>query len=77
MVVIHTQLLAGQAVPQSIALQEHVHAAAAVQVGRGGELSIPVSDKEAGELEELLQLFELGLGESTAFAAALQVNRCR
>lgn len=33
-----------------------------------------MSDKEAGELEELLQLFELGLGDSTAFAAALQVK---
>lgn len=50
-----------------------------MKVGRGGEASIPVSDKEASELEELLQLFELGLGETQAFAAALQVtwNCCR
>jgi len=33
-----------------------------------------VSDKEASELEELLALFKLGLGETEQFAAALQVN---
>eukprot|EP00878_Enallax_costatus_P030332 GHUV01033017.1.p1 GENE.GHUV01033017.1~~GHUV01033017.1.p1 ORF type:complete len:642 (+),score=204.08 GHUV01033017.1:261-2186(+) len=45
----------------------------AILVGRSGDDSaIPVSDKEASELEELLQLFELGLGDSQAFAAALQ-----
>jgi hypothetical protein len=31
-----------------------------------------VSDKEAVELEELLALFKLGLGETEQFAAALQ-----
>jgi hypothetical protein len=33
-----------------------------------------VSDKEAAELEELLALFKLGLGETEQFAAALQVR---
>eukprot|EP00878_Enallax_costatus_P045746 GHUV01055219.1.p1 GENE.GHUV01055219.1~~GHUV01055219.1.p1 ORF type:complete len:309 (+),score=85.67 GHUV01055219.1:150-1076(+) len=48
----------------------------AILVGRSGDDSaIPVSDKEASELEELLQLFELGLGDSQAFAAALQVKQ--
>lgn len=34
-----------------------------------------VSDKEAAELEELLALFKLGLGETEQFAAALQVRQ--
>lgn len=45
-------------------------------MGRAGDKSscVLVSDKEAAELEELLQLFQLGLGESDQFAAALQVS---
>lgn len=34
-----------------------------------------VSAKEAAELEELLACFDMGLGDSEAFAAALQVGR--
>eukprot|EP00775_Hariotina_reticulata_P013630 gene13630-13756_t len=42
-------------------------------VGRGDDAgSVLVSAKEAAELEELLAFFELGLGESEQFAAALQ-----
>jgi hypothetical protein len=33
-----------------------------------------MSAKEACELEELLASFDMGLGESEAFAAALQVR---
>eukprot|EP00879_Flechtneria_rotunda_P017444 GHRR01018282.1.p1 GENE.GHRR01018282.1~~GHRR01018282.1.p1 ORF type:complete len:957 (+),score=419.42 GHRR01018282.1:262-3132(+) len=45
-----------------------------ITVGRGGDStgSVLVSAKEAAELEELLLFFELGLGESEQFAAALQ-----
>lgn len=32
-----------------------------------------LSEKDAEELQELLQLFELGLGDTQQFAAALQV----
>ncbi|KAF8055038.1 SEC3A [Scenedesmus sp. PABB004] len=51
----------------------------AITVPRGGAdagASVLVSDKEAAELEELLEFFELGLGESEAFAAALQEEAC-
>lgn len=55
------------------------------QVGRGGGGDgdqgdvgcVLVSDKEAAELEELLALFKLGLGETEQFGAALQVCVCR
>jgi hypothetical protein len=36
-----------------------------------------MSAKEAAELEELLASFDMGLGESEAFAAALQVRVLR
>jgi hypothetical protein len=48
------------------------------QVGRSPEDSsacdVLMSAKEAAELEELLASFDMGLGESEAFAAALQVR---
>jgi hypothetical protein len=60
------------------AAQRPAPTAHCTQVGRGGDAaarSVLVSDKEAAELEELLALFRLGLGEGDQFAAALQV-RC-